>query len=77
MQTGIWRRKCSLSETPDFTRFGEFMIPPIYDNTLLNLSVLGLHVCYGLMIGLFGWINLTALSPTYLFNISLLSNLIS
>ena len=55
----------TLSGTPDFTPFGEFMISPIH-YILLNLSVVGpMTVVNGLMTGLFACISLTALSRTY------------
>ena len=57
----------TLSGTPNFTPFGEFMISShsLYIHyILLNLSVLGLCLWIN-DFGLFAWINLTALSRTY------------
>ena len=39
----LWGKKLSLSGTPDFISFGEFIITPVYCRySLPNLSVLGL-----------------------------------
>ena len=57
------QKMLTLSGTPDFTPFGEFMISPIRYNyihyILLNLSVLGLCLRIN------DWIGLTVLSRTY------------
>ena len=57
----------TLSGTPDFTPFREFMILLIRNNVhyvLLNLSVLGLCLRINDS-GLFAWISLAALARTY------------
>ena len=61
----VGQEMLTLSGTPDFTPFGEFMISPIhYIYILLNLSVLKLYLQINNS-GLLAWINLTALSRTY------------
>ena len=60
--------KAHFSDTPDFTRFGEFMILPIHYNiyTLQNWSVLCI-----IDSGLFAWISVTIFSRTYFILIKL------
>ena len=64
----VGQEMLTLSGTPDFTPFGEFMIVLIryiyIYCVLLNLSVLGLCLQNNDS-GLFAWISLTALSRTY------------
>ena len=61
----VGQEMLTLSGTPDFTPFGEFMISPIHYINItefVNLRTIRLRINDS---GMFAWINLTALYWTY------------